>query len=62
MKRLVVFAGLVGILGFGAYLVLTAPSTWDALHPTRDVADAGPLHYLVIVDCAGLLSKLFETT
>jgi predicted nucleic acid-binding protein len=24
------------------------------------VADAGPLHYLVLVDCADLLSKLFD--
>jgi hypothetical protein len=24
------------------------------------VADAGPLHYLVLVECAGLLSRLFD--
>jgi predicted nucleic acid-binding protein len=24
------------------------------------VADAGPLHYLVLVDCAGILEKLFD--
>jgi mono/diheme cytochrome c family protein len=42
LRRLVVSVGLVGILGFGAYLALTAPSTWNALRPTRDVADAGP--------------------
>jgi mono/diheme cytochrome c family protein len=30
------------VLGIGGYLVLTAPFTWEALHPTRDVADASP--------------------
>ena len=29
------------MLGFAGYLVLTAPLTWSALHPTRDVADSG---------------------
>jgi hypothetical protein len=32
---------LLGVLGFAGYLVLTAPFTWAALHPMRDVADAG---------------------
>lgn len=30
------------MLGFAGYFVLTAPFTWTALHPTRDVADSGP--------------------
>lgn len=43
MRRLVVVVGLVCLLGFGGYPVLTAPFTWEALHPTRDVAAAGPV-------------------
>ncbi len=35
-------AGLLGVLGFAGYFVLTAPITWSALHPARDVADSGP--------------------
>ncbi|MGO9996670.1 MAG: c-type cytochrome [Acetobacteraceae bacterium] len=42
MRRLIILAGLLGVLGFAGYLVLTAPFTWSALHPTRDVADADP--------------------
>jgi len=42
LRRFLLFAGLLGVLGFGGYLVLTAPFTWAALHPTRDVADSGP--------------------
>ncbi len=42
MRRLIVIVGSLCVLGFGFYLVLTAPFTWEALHPTRDVADAGP--------------------
>jgi mono/diheme cytochrome c family protein len=42
LKKLLIFAGLLCILGFGGYLVLTAPFAWEALHPKRDVADAGP--------------------
>jgi len=42
LRRLIVFAGLLGALGFAGYLVLTAPFTWSALRPTRDVADVGP--------------------
>ncbi len=42
MRRLAIFAGSLCVLGFGAYLLLTAPITWEALHPTRDVADASP--------------------
>ena len=42
MKRLAVFTGLLCALALAGYLVLTAPFTWAALHPTRDVADAGP--------------------
>jgi mono/diheme cytochrome c family protein len=42
LKKLIVLAGLLGVLGLAGYLVLTAPFTWSALHPTRDVADAGP--------------------
>ena len=41
MRRFLLFAALLCVLGFGGYLVLTAPFTWAALHPTRDVADAG---------------------
>jgi mono/diheme cytochrome c family protein len=40
LKRLAIFGGLLCALGLGCYLILTAPSTWEALHPTRDVADA----------------------
>ena len=42
MRRLLALAGLLCVLGFAGYLVLTAPFTWDELHPSRDVADAGP--------------------
>jgi mono/diheme cytochrome c family protein len=42
LRRLIVSVGLLCVLGFGGYLVLTAPFTWEALHPTRNVADAGP--------------------
>jgi len=41
VKRLLVAAGSVCILGLCGYLVLTAPFTWSALHPSRDVADVG---------------------
>jgi mono/diheme cytochrome c family protein len=42
LRRLIILAVLLCVLGFAGYLVLTAPFTWSALHPTRDVADAGP--------------------
>jgi hypothetical protein len=42
LKKLLLFGGLLCDLGFGGYFVLTAPFTWAALHPTRDVADNGP--------------------
>jgi mono/diheme cytochrome c family protein len=42
LRRLLILAGLLGVLGFAGYFVLTAPFTWSALHPTRDVADADP--------------------
>ena len=35
-------AGLLVVAGFAGFWVLTAPFTWSALHPSRDVADAGP--------------------
>ena len=38
MRRLLL-AGLLVVLGFGGYFVLTAPFTWIALHPLRDIAD-----------------------
>ena len=38
MRRLLL-AGLLVVLGFGGYFVLTAPFTWVALHPLRDIAD-----------------------
>jgi mono/diheme cytochrome c family protein len=42
LRRLIVFAGLLGALGFAGYLVLSAPFTWSALRRTRDVADGPP--------------------
>src|SRR5277367_1218219 len=42
LKKLLVFAGLLFVLGCAGFWVLTAPFTWAALHPSRDVADAGP--------------------
>jgi mono/diheme cytochrome c family protein len=41
LKRLLILVGLLCILGFAGFQVLTAPFTWDVLHPKRDVADAG---------------------
>ena len=41
MRRFLLLPHSSASLGFGGYLVLTAPFTWAALHPTRDVADAG---------------------
>ena len=41
MKKLIVLAGLLIVVGFTGYLVLTAPFFWSAVHPKRDVADAG---------------------
>jgi mono/diheme cytochrome c family protein len=32
--------GLLFLVGLGGYFALTAPATWSALHPNRDVADA----------------------
>ena len=40
-KRLLILAGVLCVLGFAGFWVLTAPFTWAALHPSRDVADAG---------------------
>ena len=42
MKRLLILAGSLCIMGFAGFWILTAPFTWSALHPTRDVADAAP--------------------
>jgi mono/diheme cytochrome c family protein len=42
LRKLLIFAGLLFVLGFAGFWVLTAPFTWAALHPSRDVADAGP--------------------
>jgi mono/diheme cytochrome c family protein len=42
VKKLLISAGLLIVIGFAGYWVLTAPFTWTALHPSRDVADAGP--------------------
>jgi mono/diheme cytochrome c family protein len=42
LRRLLILAGLLGALGLAGYFVLTAPSTWSALRPTRDVADSRP--------------------
>jgi mono/diheme cytochrome c family protein len=42
LKRLIVVFGLLCVLALAGYFILTAPITWAALHPTRDVADAGP--------------------
>lgn len=39
MKKLLAALAVLGALGFAGYFVLTAPFTWSALHPTRDVAD-----------------------
>ena len=41
MKKLIVLAGLLIVVGFTGYLVLTAPFFWSAVHPKRDVADTG---------------------
>ncbi len=41
LKRLLILVGLLCALGFAGFWILTAPFTWVALHPTRDVADAG---------------------
>ena len=42
LRRLLIFAGVMCLLGFGGYLVLTAPIAWETLHGARDVAAAGP--------------------
>ena len=42
MRKLLLFAGLLAVLGLGGYLVLTSPITWAATHPARDVADGAP--------------------
>jgi mono/diheme cytochrome c family protein len=42
LKKVLLAAILLCALGFAGYFVLTAPVTWAALHPTRDVADGGP--------------------
>jgi len=42
LRRLIVSAGLLFGLALIAYLVLSAPFMWAALHPSRDVADGGP--------------------
>jgi mono/diheme cytochrome c family protein len=42
LKKLLVFAGLLFALGCAGFWALTAPFTWASLHPSRDVADAGP--------------------
>jgi mono/diheme cytochrome c family protein len=42
LRKLIVLAGVLCILGCGGYLLLTAPITWSALHAARDVADSGP--------------------
>ena len=42
LRKFIVLAGVLCILGFGGYLLLTAPVTWSALHAARDVADSGP--------------------
>lgn len=39
MKKLLVFVGILCVLGIVGFFVLTAPFTWEAIHPTRDVAD-----------------------
>jgi mono/diheme cytochrome c family protein len=39
MRRLLFVVGLLAVVGFGRYWVLTAPSTWAAIYPTRDGAD-----------------------
>jgi mono/diheme cytochrome c family protein len=41
LRKLLIVAGSLFVLGFAGYWVLTAPFTWDALHPARDVADSG---------------------
>jgi mono/diheme cytochrome c family protein len=42
LRKLLITVVLLGIAGFAGYFVLTAPATWVALHPSRNVADAGP--------------------
>jgi mono/diheme cytochrome c family protein len=42
LRKLLIIAGSLLVLGGAGFWVLTAPATWDALHPVRDIADAGP--------------------
>lgn len=41
MKRVLLSALAVGLVGFTGYWTLTAPAVWAAFHPTRDVAEVG---------------------
>lgn len=42
LLRSLAVGAILFVAGFTGYWVLTAPATWALLHPTRDVADAGP--------------------
>jgi mono/diheme cytochrome c family protein len=41
MRRLILIALLVVVVGAGGFLALTSPLTWRLVHASRDVADAG---------------------
>ncbi|AYD03882.1 c-type cytochrome [Neorhizobium sp. NCHU2750] len=41
-SKLLAGIGGLAILGVAGFLVVTSPWTWSLIHPSRDVADAGP--------------------
>ena len=42
LQKALIGAGVLCVAGLAGYFVLTAPATWAALHPNRNVADAAP--------------------
>jgi mono/diheme cytochrome c family protein len=40
LPKALMAAGVLAVVGLAGYFVLTAPATWSAVHPNRDVANA----------------------